>query len=404
MRATGHPGIEREHFRTPLRPSPFHPRLAAASRQQRWIRWAGCLSPEVLDSVEQEYFAIRNQASLYDVSPMCKYRIEGPDAERFANRLVTRDVTRLAPNRVAYVVWCNDAGRVIDDGTLFRLGPAEFMLCAQEHHLAWLLDSAAGLQVTIAEVTEALCGLALQGPTSCAVLKRLGLGGIELLRPFAIAAFRVDGIALTVSRTGFTGDLGYELWLDPGDALTLWDRLAVAGRDHGLRPIGSLALDMARIEAGFIMTGVDFLPADHVIRPNRGRSPFELGLDRLVDFEKGHFVGRRALLREKEGKSSRCRLVGLDIAGNKPAAHALLYHGKETEVGQVTSALWSPTVKKNIALATLDARHADGSHAIWADIYVQKELKWSRAPAPCRIVERPFFNPPRRTAVPAGER
>jgi aminomethyltransferase len=404
MRATGHPTIGREHFRTPLRPSPFHPRLAEASRQQRWIRWAGYLSPEVFESVEQEYFAIRNQASLYDVSPLCKYRIAGPDAERFANRLVTRDVTKLAPGRVAYVVWCNDAGRVIDDGTLFRLAADQFLLCAQEHHLGWLLDSAVGLQATIEDVAEALCGLSLQGPTSCAVLKRLGLPGIETLRPFGIAHFQLDGIDLSVSRTGFTGDLGYELWLDPGDALALWDRLIEAGRDFGLRPIGSRALDMARIEAGFIMTGVDFLAADHVIRPNRGRSPFELGLDRLVDFKKGHFVGRRALLAEQESRSSRFRLVGLDVAGNKPAANALLYHGKETEIGQVTSALWSPTAKKNIAIATVEARYGDGARPIWADIYVQKELRWRRAAAPCRIVERPFFNPARRSAVPAPER
>jgi aminomethyltransferase len=404
MRATGHPGIEREHFRTPLRQSPFHPRLAELSRQQRWIRWAGYLSAELYENVEQEYFAIRNQASVYDVSPLCKYRIHGPDAERFANRLVTRDVARLAPGRVAYVVWCNDAGRVIDDGTLFRLETDDFLLCAQEHHLAWLVDSAIGQQVAVEDVAEEVCGLSLQGPTSCAVLKRLGLPGIERLRPFGIARFALDGIDLSVSRTGFTGDLGYELWLDPADALPLWDRLVEAGRDFGLRPIGSQALDMARIEAGFIMTGVDFLAADHLIRPNRGRSPLELGLERLVDFKKGHFVGRRALLKEQETGASRWRLVGLDVAGNKPAANALLYSGKETEIGQVTSALWSPTAKKNIAIASIEARWADGSKPIWADIYVQKELRWRRAAAECRIVERPFYNPPRRSAVPAPER
>lgn len=396
--------IEREHFRWPLLPTPFTPRIEEANPRRSWMAWAGHLSPTVLDSVEQEYFAIHNQATLFDISPLRKYRISGSEAEAFCNRLVTRDVRKLAPGRVSYVIWCDDRGKAIDDGTLFRFGATEFRLCAQERHLAWLLDSALGFQVEIEDVSEAVAGLALQGPTSCAVLKAMGLPGIETLRPFAMAEFAFEGGALAVSRTGFTGELGYEIWIAPESALRLWDRLMEAGRLHGLRPIGWQPIEIARIEAGFLLVGVDYLPADHLVRANRARSPFELGFEKLVDFGKGQFTGRRALIEEREGGGGRWRVVGLDVAGNKPAGHALLYSGRSREVGQVTSAVWSPTAKKNIAIASIRREFADGSRPIWADIYVQKELKWSRSEAPCRIVERPFWNPPRRWATPAPDR
>ncbi len=396
--------IEREHFRWPLLPTPFTVRIEADNPRRSWMGWAGHLSPATLDSVEQEYFAIRNQATLFDVSPLHKYRISGPDAEAFCNRLVTRDVRKLAPGRVSYVLWCDDRGKVIDDGTLFRLAADEFRLCAQERHLLWLQDSALGFEARIEDVSGEVAGLALQGPTSCAVLKSMGLAGVEMLKPFAIAEFPFEGARLAVSRTGFTGDLGYELWIRPEAALRLWDRLAEAGRPLGLRPIGWHAVEIARIEAGFLLVGIDYLAADHVLRANRARSPFELGFEKLVDFGKGHFNGRRALLEEQARGGGRWRMVGLDVAGNKPAGHALLYTGRSREIGQVTSAVWSPTAKKNIAIASIERGFADGRRPIWADIYVQKELKWSRSEAPCRIVERPFWNPPRRWAVPAGDR
>ena len=396
--------IEREHFRLPLLPTPFTERITESNPRRSWMAWSGSLSPAVLDSVEQEYFAIRNQATLFDISPLCKYAIRGPDAEAFCNRLVTRDVRKLAPGAVAYVLWCDDHGKVIDDGTLFRIGPDEFRLCAQERHLLWLEDSALGFQVELEDVTGNVAALALQGPTSCAVLKTLGLAGIDQLRPFRMERFPLGRFELTVSRTGFTGDLGYELWTTPDAALHLWDSLMAAGRLHGLRPIGWQPVEIARIEAGFLLVGVDYLAADHVLRPNRARSPFELGFERLVDFAKGHFNGRRALLSEQEAGGGLWRVVGLDVAGNKPARDALLYSGGRREIGQVTSAVWSPTAKKNVAIASIRREFADGRRPIWADIYVQKELKWSRSEAVCRLVERPFWNPPRRWAVPAGDR
>jgi aminomethyltransferase len=384
----------------PLLETPFHPCIAPLNQASEWVRWAGYITVDCFTDLTTEYFAIRNSATLYDISPMVKYRIAGADCERYMNRLLTRDIRKLKPGRVAYAVWCNDAGKVLDDGTVFRFAASEFRLNAQEHHLAWLQDSAIGYNVVVEDVTQSVAALALQGPLSCAVLKALGLDGIANLKPFGIAEFDLDGTPLTVSRTGFTGDLGYELWVDPARALGLWDRLMRAGALYHLTPVGSRAVNLARIEAGFIQTNTDFMAADHAIRTTRQRSPFDLGLGWLVDFGKGYFIGRRALLAEN-GTGSRYRLVGLDIEGNKPATDALIYRGRGRRVGEVTSAMWSPTCKRNIALATLDADRAGKPDGLWAEIYVNKELKWEKTVARCRIVERPFFDPPRRRETPA---
>jgi aminomethyltransferase len=335
---------------------------------------------------------------------MAKYRIAGPDALRFMNRLVTRDLAKLKPNRVAYAVWCNDEGHLIDDGTVFHLGESEYRLCAQERQLDWLLDSAIGYEVEIADVTEAIAGLALQGPTSCAVLKKLGLAGVERLKPFDIGSFMLEGTALTLSRTGFTGDLGYEVWMDPRDAELVWDRLMAAGHSRGIRPLGSRALNIARIEAGFLLPNVEFLSAERTLRVGRERSPFELGLAWLVDFEKGHFTGRRALLAEQRAGTRR-RLVGLDIEGNKPAHNALVYSARSgrREIGSVTSATWSPTCKRNLAYALLDAPYVTVGTEVWVEIYVNSELTWERRMRSARVVDKPFFAPERRRVTPPAD-
>lgn len=381
--------------------TPFHGRAAALCQTNQWVRWAGYTTVEVYSEVEHEYFAIRNAATVFDISPMIKYRIAGPDAVAYLNRLMTRDVAKLRPGRVGYTLWCDGAGHVLDDGTLFHLEDGSFRLCAQERHLDWLLDSALGFEVEVADESEAVAGLALQGPTSCQVLKALGLDGVEALRPFDLRGFDVAGGPVMVSRTGFTGDLGYELWVEAARAEALWDGVFEAGRRFGIRPVGSQALDLVRIEAGFIATNIDFMAAEQALRHSRGRSPFELGLGRLVDFDKGHFNGRRALLAERAA-GSQYALVGLDIEGNKPAAGALVYHRRKQEVGHVTSAMWSPTCKANLALATLRRPHGDTvKDDLWVEIYVLKELKWDKVMARARVVERPFFDPPRRKATPA---
>ena len=392
------------HFRQPLKATPFHERSRQYSQLDSFVPWAGYSTVDVFSTMEQEYFAIRNAATLYDLTPMVKYRIAGVDAARFLNRLVTRDVSRLRINRVSYCIWCNDEGQIIDDGTLFRLGEHEYRLCTAEWQLDWLLASAIGFEVQIEEVTADIAALALQGPTSCAVLKSLGLAGVERLKPFEIGLFSGAGINLTVSRTGFTGDLGYELWVDPQQASALWDALMHAGRSRGIRPIGSRALNMARIEAGFLSPKVDFVSAENSVRVGTDRSPLELGLEWLVDFDKGHFTGRRALLEQKR-RGLRRLLVGLDIAGNKPAHNALLYadEGGQQEIGSISSAMWSPTCKRNIALGMVDAPYYEGNATIWAEIYLCRELVWERRMRKAQVAPKPFFAPERRRATPAGD-
>lgn len=393
------------HYRQPLLKTPFHDRARALCQLDSFIPWAGYTTVDVFTTVEQEYFAIRNSTSVYDLTPMVKYRIAGREAGQYLNRLVTRDIGKLEPGRVAYCVWCNDNGHIIDDGTVFRLGETDYRLCTGERQLTWLLDSAVGFDVDISEVTEEIAALSVQGPTSCAVLKSLGLEGVERMKPFDLGHFalRVESaeVPLMVSRTGFTGDLGYEIWMRPVDAERVWDGLMEAGRDRALRPIGSRALNIARIEAGFLLPNVDFVSAEHTLRVGAERSPLELGLEWQVDFQKGHFTGRRALL-EEQRRGPRRRLVGLDIEGNKPAHNALLYVDRtgKRQIGSVTSATWSPTAKRNIALAMMDAPHVTTGLTVWAEIYLNRELVWERRMARARIVERPFFAPERRRATP----
>ena len=392
------------HFIKPLLETPFHGRARALSQVDSFIPWSGYTTVDVFTTVEQEYFAIRNAATLYDLTPMVKYRITGADALPYLNRLVTRDLAKLKPNRVAYCVWCNDAGHVLDDGTVFRLGEDEYRLCTAERQIDWLLDSAVGFDVEVSEITTEIAALSLQGPTSYAVLRTAGLAGVERLKPFDVGHFTLGAVALTVSRTGFTGDLGYELWMDPAAAEEVWDALMTAGRTRGIRAIGSQALNIARLEAGFLMPHLDFVSAEQTIRTGRDRSPIELGLSWLLDFDKGHFNGRRALLAER-ARGARRQLVGLDIAGNKPAHNALLYteaDGKR-EIGSVTSAAWSPTCKRNIALAMVDAPYFKMGTALWAEIYLSRELVWERRMSRAVVVERPFFLPERRRATPPGD-
>jgi aminomethyltransferase len=397
------------HYRQPLLKTPFHERARALSQVDSFIAWSGYTTVDVFTFVEQEYFAIRNAATLYDLTPMVKYRIAGHDALRFLNRLMTRDIGKLKVGRVAYSVWCNDDGQLIDDGTVFRLGEQEYRLCTGERQLDWLLDSALGFDVQISEVTEESAALAVQGPTSCAVLRAFGLSGIERLRPFELAHFSLPpalGAAsqIMVSRTGFTGDLGYELWMRPEHAEGVWDALMDAGRECTIRPIGSRALNIARIEAGFVLPNVDFVSAEHTLRVGSERSPIELGLAWLVDFGKGHFNGRRALL-EEQRRGPRRQLVGLDIEGTKPAHNALLYADQagKRQAGSVSSATWSPTCKRNIALAMVDASHMQIGSTLWAEIYLNRELVWERRMARARVVERPFFAPERRRASPPAD-
>ena len=389
-------------YRQVLQPSPFHARLVEHCPLQNWMSWNGYQTPRVCDALASEYFAIRSTCSVMDLTPMEKYRITGPDAVAFLNRLVTRDVRGLIPGRVTYVVWCNDGGKVLDDGTLFHIRAGEYRLCAQHHQLDWLLLSSLGMDVSIQPETHQVAALSVQGPTSHALLSAAGVVGLEQLKPFGILHTRCLDFDLMISRTGFTGDLGYELWVEPAAALALWDMLFTPVQQglFDVRVIGLSALEIARIEAGFIMPGDDFNTAETTVRADHDRSPFELGLDWLVNFDKPYFTGKRALLRERARPVLR-RLVKLRVAGNKPPMDSFLYDAKRGQrIGTVKSQSWSPILKNNVCLADVEYRRGLMPSQIWAEIYYQKELEWRATWAECFVSEKPFWAHPRRLETP----
>ncbi len=384
--------------------SPFYPCQAKLDKVNQWHEWKGYSSADLFYNAEFEYFAIRNSTGVFDLTPMTKYRITGPDSLAYIDRLVTRDMHKIKPGRVAYAVWCDDQGQVIDDGTIFHLKEGEYRLCSQERHMEWLGAAAIGFDVDIKEETADIAALAVQGPTSYSVLKNLGLDGLEELKLFGLMNFDFEGTDLMVSRTGFTGDLGYELWLDPSKAVALWDALFEAGKNFGIMAIGTEALEQSRIEAGYLAAYLDFLPAPATVRTGRSRSPFELGLSWLVDFKKANFNGRRALAAEHR-RGSAWRLVKLDIEGNKPATHSYIYakkHGRHKQVGFVTSAVWSPICKHNVAIGTVRTPHGAVGDTLWVEIYYQREMHWSRMMAKAEVVDKPFWNPERRRVTPPG--
>jgi aminomethyltransferase len=383
-----------------LKESPFHPREEALNIRNAWASWNGYKFAEYYYDAEYEYFCVRNFCGTYDICPMQKYQVSGRDAEAMLNRMVTRDITKLPLNKVAYVLWCTDEGRMIDDGTIFKLASDIFMLTCGSPCNAWLEMSAFGFDdVTVVDVTDKIAALSVQGPTSCAVLKKMGLDGIDNAKPFEIMRFPFRGDTLMVSRTGFTGDLGYELWIEPKLALDLWDHLYAAGADYGIQPYGEAATNMARLEAAFIMPAMEFNEALRTIHFEHDQTPFELNLGWLVDFDKPHFSGRKALLREKE-RGSKFTLAKLDIEGNKPAGGSHIYKNKRCtqEIGYITSAMWSPAAKANIALAMIRTEHLQDE--LWAEIYYEKELRQYSKVARCTVRKKPFWTPARARATP----
>lgn len=391
-----------QHLKPFLKKTPFHPRLEPLMQGCGWIRWQGYYSPAFFDSEQSEYFAIRHGASVYDISPLIKYAIKGKDAARFVDYVITRDVAKIKPMTAAYTAWCQDDGKMIEEGTIFRLGENDFILNAALHQLTWLADCAYGFDVEIAEISEQLCGLALQGPNSREILQALGVRNNQALPHFGIMETEVDGHWLRIDRAGFTGDLGYELWVEPKNADWLWDRLFAVGNDYKIAPIGSLALELARIEAGFILVNVDYLSAKHAIRPTAAISPFEAGIGWAVALKKdAYFVGKRALQREKELGLSRHILVGIEIEGRKPAPGAFLYADQpgKVELGLTTSAIWSPGLKKNIAFAKVPPAFAKPGSEMWIEIWYGKEQKIERSMVRCWTRPRMFFDPPRKKAL-----
>jgi aminomethyltransferase len=395
----------------PLKVTPFHPRTAPLCQGQTWRRWAGHLVASSYELVhEREYHAIRSAAALLDVSPLYKYLVSGRDAARLLDRVVTRHVAAAGVGQVLYTPWCDPAGKVMDDGTVARLDDTVFRLTSAEPNLRWLHLNATGLAATIEDVSDSTAALALQGPSSRTILQRLVSLDLGTLKYFRIAATAIGGIPVTVSRTGYTGDLGYEIWVDAGQALPLWDALIEAGAPYGLTPSGLLALDMARVEAGLILLDVDYVPAHRALIEGQKSSPFELSLGWTVKLEKPAFVGRAALAAEA-ARGPAWKLVGLETdwdalerlyaeVGLPPRLPAAAWrtsvpvYAGDGQVGYATSGCWSPLLKKSLALAHLEAGHARPG----AEVAIEVTVEHRRRRAPARVVATPFFNPDRKRA------
>jgi aminomethyltransferase len=384
--------------------SPFHERMSALNDTWKYKEWAGIVSPcRYQENHIYEYTAFRQATGVLDVSPLYKYDLRGPDAAALLSYVTTRDVSKLKVGRVTYLCWCDDAGHVIDDGTVTRTGEHTYRMTAADPQYAWLLRHAEGFNVTLEDVSRKIAALAVQGPTSRDVLK--ACSDMGPLAFFGSSACQLAGKSVRISRTGYTGDLGYEVWCDVADALPVWDAIMHAGKAYGIVPAGLDALDMSRIEAGFILLGVDYFSALHTTLKQKKTTPFELGLGATVELERAPFVGQQALRRSQPSKV----MVGLELdwptlesmyskhdmapaLSTMASRDSLPIYLSGEQVGRVSSSTWSPTLKKYLALGSLRAEHA----RIGTTVEVEHTVLYERRTVPARVVERPFFNPERK--------
>jgi aminomethyltransferase len=391
-------------------PTPFHARTAALCETQEWRNWAGYLAAALYEpGHDREYYAIRNAVALIDVSPLFKYEFRGSQAAAALNRIVTRDVKKCALGKVLYTPWCNDDGKVIDDGTLARLNENRYRLTSAEANLAWFQDCCFGLQANVVDVSEELATVAIQGPNSRQVLEKvIGDGALTNLKYYHIAGFDFAGVPIEISRTGYTGDLGFELWLAPQYAGKVWDTLMEAGQGFGLLPAGIIALDIARIEAGLIMLQVDYISARSARIPAQHSSPYEIGMGWAVNLDKGDFIGKKALQAEQKS-GSKWQFAGLEVewdplealfdqvdltpqlAGRASRSALPVYH-QDHHIGQMTSHTFSPILKKYIGIGTIETSHAKPGNLVDLEFTVEYVRHTSQA----RIVRPPFYNPPRK--------
>ena len=390
-----------------------HARTFKLCESMNFREWSGYYAASVYEMHhDHEYNAIRNAAALIDVTPLFKYRITGTDATKFVNRVITRDINKVAVGQVIYCCWCDEQGKVIDDGTISRLEENVYRWTAADPSMRWFHQNALGLDVQIEDISEQLAALALQGPTAGRLLKQLAEADITNLKYFRVTHGKIAGVEVDISRTGYTGDLGYEIWIPWNDAPRVWDALVETGRQFDLHAAGMLALDVARVEAGLILIEVDYFSSKKALIESQKYSPYEIGLGRLVDLKKEYFIGRAALEEEKRLKPKRL-LMGLDInwddverlydtIGLAPQVSSTtsrvpvpVYRGG-LQVGKATSTTWSPTLKKMIALASINREHAA------AGTELQMELTVEAVRHKVRAVTRelPFFNPARKMATP----
>ena len=395
--------------------TPFHERTFALCESLNYREWSGYYTVSAYETHhEHEYNAIRNAAALIDVSPLFKYHLSGPDATQLVDRVITRDASRMQVGQVYYTPWCDEQGKVIDDGTVTRLREDAYRWTAADPTLRWLHQNAAGMRVEIEDVSERIAALALQGPTSAGVLRAAADADIEALRYFRMTSGRIGGVQVDISRTGYTGDLGYEIWMPAESGLAVWDALVRAGGPYDLKPAGMLALDVARVEAGLLLIDVDFHSSRKATIESQKYTPFEMGLGRLVASDKGPFIGRDPLIEEQRRAAAR-QIFGLEVdwpqvealhdqyglAPVAPAAASRVPVPVRTggrQVGRATTTAWSPTLKRLIALATIDAPH----HAAGTRLEIEVTVEGVRHFVGATIVPTPFFNPPRKTATPPG--
>ena len=390
-----------------LKTTPFHERTSKLCLPQNWRRWAGYLVVGSYElTLDREYWAIRNSAALIDVTPLVKYIVKGKDAAALLHRVTTRNIHKLSVGQVYYTGWCDEEGKMIDDGTVSRLEENTFRLTAAEPNLRWLMMNAVGMEVGITEITDDVATLSFQGPNSRKVLNKVTDTPVDGLKYFRLMKNKICGKDVTISRTGYTGDLGYEIWMDAVDALPIWDGLMEAGADYGITPVGILAMDMARVEAGLFMLEVDYTSATHAwIEPQKS-SPFELGLDWTVALDKpGYFVGRRALEREKRQGSS-WKLMGLEVhwegmetiykqVGLPPQIPGMAMRGSlpimvgNVQVGYASTSSWSPLLKKYIALAHLQKPYFE----VGTEVRMEITVEHHRQHAPAKVVKLPFYEP-----------
>jgi len=390
----------------------FHDRTLALCQSLSYREWSGYYTVSVYEMThEHEYNAIRNSSALIDISPLFKYRVTGKDATKLVNRVITRDINKVSVDQVIYCCWCDSEGKVIDDGTITRLGENDYRWTAADPSLRWFQQNALGMEVQIEDISEKVAALALQGPTSGKLLQAAADANIAGLKYFRVAHGKIGGVAVDISRTGYTGDLGYEIWVPCKDALKVFDALMEKGQAFDIHPAGMVALDIARIEAGLILIEVDYVSSKKALISEQHYSPGEIGLGKLVDLKKENFVGREALaLEAKRGGPAR-QLVGLEVnwtevealydkIGMPPQVPATAsrvavpVYRAGRQVGKATSTTWSPTLKRMIALASVSRESAVRGSTLSLELTVEAARKTVSA----KIVPLPFFNPPRKTA------
>ena len=391
----------------------LHDRTFALCESLNYREWSGYYAVSAYEGHhEHEYNAIRNASALIDVSPLFKYMITGRDAARFVDRIITRDVSKMSVGQVFYTPWCDEHGRVIDDGTVSRLEEQRFRWTAADPSLRWFRQNAVGFDVAVEDVSEEVAALALQGPTSAKLLRAAASADIDSLKYFRVTGGAIAGVRVEISRTGYTGDLGYEIWMPARDAVRVWDALMEKGKPFDIKPAGMLALDVARVEAGLLLIEVDFFSSKKAMIGAQAYSPYEMGLGRLVNLQKARFIGQQALRDEQRRGHSR-QVVGLEIewtdveriydrvglpptVGATASRVAVPVYRAGQQVGKATSTTWSPVLKKMIALATIDRPHCAEGTALQIEVTVEAV----RHQVAARVVSTPFFNPGRKMATP----